>query len=110
LYFAAHHPNTPLHARIFMAAIVAYAFSPIDLIPDFVPVLGYVDELILLPLGISMALKMIPPDVVRDCRARADAASPNVQRGSRIAAAVIVTIWIALAVLCIVWFYNATEI
>src|SRR5688572_2269458 len=62
LYFAARHRRTPWHAKLFMVAIVAYAFSPIDLIPDFVPFLGYLDELILLPIGISLALKMIPPD------------------------------------------------
>lgn len=106
LYFAARHRRTPWHAKLFMVAIVAYAFSPIDLIPDFVPVLGYLDELILLPVGISLALRMIPPDVVTECRTRANQASLNVRRGGRIAAAVIVMIWIAIGALCIVWFYD----
>jgi uncharacterized membrane protein YkvA (DUF1232 family) len=109
LYLAAQHPKTPWHAKLFMAAIVAYAFSPIDLVPDFVPILGYLDELILLPIGISIALKMIPPDIVMDCRARADQSSPDVQRAGRIAAVVIVTFWIALAVLGGVWFYGAGQ-
>ena len=106
LYFAARHRRTPWHAKLFMVAIVAYAFSPIDLIPDFVPFLGYLDELILLPIGISLALKMIPPDVVAQCRTRANQASLDVKRGGRVAAVVIVIIWIAIAAWCIVWFYD----
>jgi uncharacterized membrane protein YkvA (DUF1232 family) len=71
LYLAARHPHTPWYAKLFVAAIVAYAFSPIDLIPDFVPVLGYLDDLVLLPLGIALAIKMIPASVLCECRAKA---------------------------------------
>ncbi len=71
LYLAYRDPRTPLAARIVTACVVAYAFSPIDLIPDFVPVLGYLDDLILVPLGIALALRLIPPEVMSDCRARA---------------------------------------
>lgn len=71
LYLAARHPETPWYAKLIVASIVAYAFSPIDLIPDFVPVLGYVDDLILLPLGIALAIKMIPATVLAECQAKA---------------------------------------
>lgn len=60
LYLAARDPRTPWYAKLIVADIVAYAFSPIDLIPDFVPVLGYLDDLILVPMGIALAIKLIP--------------------------------------------------
>ncbi len=71
LYLAARDPRTPWYAKLLVAGIVAYAFSPIDLIPDFVPVLGYLDDLILIPLGIALAIKMVPHSVLAECRARA---------------------------------------
>jgi uncharacterized membrane protein YkvA (DUF1232 family) len=107
LYLAARHPGTPWYAKLFVAAIVAYAFSPIDLIPDFVPVLGYVDDLILIPLGISLAVKMVPSSVLTECRARAQEVILNGKPTSRLAAAVIVLVWIALATLCVLWAYKA---
>lgn len=72
LYFAHRDPRTPWYARAFSALVVAYLFSPIDLIPDFIPILGYLDDLVLVPLGISLALKMIPPEVIAEARKRAD--------------------------------------
>ena len=107
LYFALRHPGTPWYARLFAAGIVAHALSPIDLIPDFIPVLGYLDELILLPIGIYLALKMIPPDVMAECRTRANRALLDTGRGGRVAAAIIIVIWVALAVFGVVWFYRA---
>jgi uncharacterized membrane protein YkvA (DUF1232 family) len=107
LYLAARHPETPWYAKLFVAGVVAYAFSPIDLIPDFVPVLGYLDDLILIPLGIAAAIKMIPPPVLSECRARAKEIMANGKPVSRIAGVVIVVIWLALAALCIVWAYEA---
>ena len=71
LYFAARHPRTPWCAKLFAAVVVAYALSPIDLNPDFVPVLGYFDDLILVPLGIALAIRLIPPTVLAECRAQA---------------------------------------
>jgi uncharacterized membrane protein YkvA (DUF1232 family) len=106
LYLAARHPDTPWYAKLFVAGIVAYALSPIDLIPDFVPILGYVDDLILIPIGIFLALKMVPPHVLNECRARAQEAMANGKPRSRVAAAIILIFWVALAVLCIVWAYN----
>lgn len=106
LYLAARHPETPWYAKLLVAAIVAYAFSPIDLIPDFVPILGYLDDLILIPLGIALAIKIIPPSVLAQCRAQEVAL--NVKPVSCVAGVVIVTIWLVLAALCIAWIYAAT--
>jgi uncharacterized membrane protein YkvA (DUF1232 family) len=106
LYFAARHPGTPWYAKLFIAGIVAYAFSPIDLIPDFVPILGYLDDLILLPLGIFLAVTMVPPAVLAECRARAQEVMLNGKPVSRAMGVVIVVVWMALATLCIVWAYE----
>jgi uncharacterized membrane protein YkvA (DUF1232 family) len=106
LYLAARHPDTPWYAKVFVAGVVAYAFSPIDLIPDFIPVLGYLDDLVLIPLGIALAIKMIPPEVLAECRSRAQASMAGGQPVSRIAAVVIAGIWILLAALCVRWGYQ----
>jgi len=95
LYLAVRDPRTPWYARLVVAGIVAYALSPIDLIPDFVPVLGLLDEVILLPLGIALALRMIPADVMADARGRAQAELASEAPHSRAAAIVIVVIWLA---------------
>ena len=86
---------------------MAYALSPIDLIPDFVPILGYMDDLVLIPIGIALAIKMIPPLILAECRARAQEVVLNGKPVSRVAGAVIVLIWVALAALCVVWTYEA---
>jgi len=106
LYLAARHPKTPWYAKVFAASVVAYAFSPLDLIPDFVPVLGYLDDLILIPLGIVVAIKLVPPDVLAECRARAQVAAANGEPVNRIAAVVIIGIWVLLAGLCLLWAYR----
>jgi uncharacterized membrane protein YkvA (DUF1232 family) len=92
-------PRTPWIARLWVAVVVAYAFSPLDLIPDPIPVLGYLDDLLLVPLGIWIALRLIPPDVLADCRARAEQAATEGKPTNWIAAAVIVALWLACAVL-----------
>ena len=107
LYLAARDPRTPWYAKFLVAGIVAYAFSPIDLIPDFVPVLGYLDDLILIPIGIALAIKLIPNSVLAECRARAQETMRNEKPVSWVAGAVIVVIWLVLAALCIVWAYEA---
>lgn len=99
LYLAYRDPRTPWYARICAAIVVGYAFSPIDLIPDFIPVLGYLDDLVLVPFGIWVALKLIPPEVMAESRARAQAMMANGKPVSRAAAVVIVIIWILLAAL-----------
>jgi uncharacterized membrane protein YkvA (DUF1232 family) len=101
LYLAARDPRVPWYARLLLVAIVAYAFSPIDLIPDFIPVLGYLDDLILLPLAIWLALRMVPREVMQDCRARASEVMAEGKPQSRTAAAVIVGIWLTLAALMV---------
>ncbi len=94
-------PRVPLHARVFAAVVVAYAFSPIDLIPDPIPVLGYLDDLILVPLGIALALRMIPAPVLEDCRTKARNAAQEAGPGGTAAAVTVVVIWLALAVLAV---------
>jgi uncharacterized membrane protein YkvA (DUF1232 family) len=97
LYLASRDPRVPWYAKALGVAVAAYALSPIDLIPDFIPVLGYLDDLIIVPLGIFAVIRMIPPDVIAEHRATAAAAeSSPVSRG---AAAVVVGIWFLSAVL-----------
>lgn len=72
LWFAARHPGTPWYAKALGALVVAYALSPIDLIPDFIPVLGHVDDVLLLPALIWLAVRLLPADVRRSCRQQAD--------------------------------------
>lgn len=109
LYFDARHPETPWHAKLLVAAIVAYALSPIDLIPDFIPVLGYLDDLILIPMGVALAIRLIPTPVLAECRLRARELAIAKVPASRIAALVIVIIWLALAAGCVVWAYEAFQ-
>ncbi len=101
LYYAARDPRTPWHAKLLAGMVVAYALSPIDLIPDVIPVLGYLDDVILIPIGIALALKLVPAPVLAEARIRAAQA---LDRPRSIAAAVvIVAIWIAAAALLGVW-------
>jgi uncharacterized membrane protein YkvA (DUF1232 family) len=92
LYLAARDPRVPWYAKALAVAVAAYALSPIDLIPDFIPVLGYLDDLIIVPLGIALVVRMIPPHVMAEHRARADAVQHRPV--SRAAAIVIVAVWI----------------
>ena len=98
LWFACRDPRTPWYARVLTMLIVAYALSPIDLIPDFIPVLGYLDELILLPVGIYLVLKLVPAQALVDARARAQSWAESRQPKPRnwIAAALIVLVWVAM--------------
>ena len=98
LGLAARDPRVPWYAKAVALAVAAYALSPIDLIPDFVPVLGYLDELIILPLGILLAVRLIPPAVFAEHRATATAAPMQPSRG---AAAVIIAIWVGLALVAL---------
>ncbi len=93
LYIAARHPRTPWYAKVLAIAIAAYALSPIDLIPDFIPVLGLLDEVVLMPLAIAGVLMLVPDDVMAESRATAAAASERPV--SRAAAVVIALIWVA---------------
>ena len=106
LYLAFKHPNTPWYAKVFAGLVAAYAFSPIDLIPDFIPVLGYLDDLVLVPLGITLALKMIPAEVIAECQAQADALIAEGKPVNRAAAVVIILIWLGVVGLVIGWIIN----
>lgn len=108
LWFAYRHSQTPLYAKIFAVLVVAYAFSPIDLIPDFIPVIGLLDDALLLPIGIWLAVKMVPAPVVAECRQQAqawlDAHRPKPQ--NYFVAAVFVALWILCAWLLWRWLAN----
>jgi uncharacterized membrane protein YkvA (DUF1232 family) len=100
-YFAARDPRTPWYVKGLALAIAAYAASPIDLIPDFVPVLGYLDDLIIIPLGIALIVRLIPPDVMAEHRAHAmETEERPVSKGAAVA---IILIWIA-SVMTAGWF------
>jgi len=97
IYFASRDPRVPWHAKALAVRIATYAMSPIDLIPDFIPVLGYLDDAILLPLGILLVLRMIPPEVMAEHRAAAAVAA---ERPQSIAGAIfVVAVWLALTLL-----------
>lgn len=108
LWFARRHPETPLIAKAICIFTVAYALSPIDLIPDFVPVLGYLDDVILLPVLIWSAVRLLPANVVSECRAQAE--EWMVQQRSKptsyAGGVAIVLVWIAAAFLCGWWFLR----
>jgi uncharacterized membrane protein YkvA (DUF1232 family) len=95
VYLASRDPRVPWPAKMLAICIAAYALSPIDLIPDFIPVLGYLDDAILLPLGVLLVVRMIPPNVMAEHRAAAEIAAARPQ--SLAGAAAIVAIWIALS-------------
>jgi len=95
LWLAGRDPRVPFGAKLLAGAIAAYALSPIDLIPDFIPVLGYFDDLIIVPIGIWAAIKLIPPELLDEFRERARAQG---RPKSLAAVAAIIAIWIVLAV------------
>jgi len=101
IYLAYKDPRVPWYAKLLAACVVAYAFSPIDLVPDFIPVLGYLDDLILVPLGIYFVLKLIPDDVMSECREKARALSGEKRPTNYLAATVIIAAWILLALLSV---------
>ena len=102
LYLAARDPRVPWYAKAVAACVAAYALSPIDLIPDFVPVIGYLDDIILVPLGIGLAIRLIPPGILEEHRQRALARIAE-RPVSRIGAVVIIMIWVVLASCLVVW-------
>ncbi|MCE9646763.1 MAG: DUF1232 domain-containing protein [Chloroflexi bacterium] len=101
LYLAYRDPRVPLYTRIFTGCIVGYAFSPIDLIPDFIPILGYLDDLVLIPLGIKIALSMIPKNIMIESREKAQEIIRQGKPVNRTAAVMIISIWLLLAALFI---------
>lgn len=99
LYRASRDPRVPWHAKALAVFVVGYALSPIDLIPDFIPVIGYLDDIILVPLGIWAVIRLIPPEIMAEHRRLASADRP----ASRTAAAVIIAIWIVALLIVGTW-------
>jgi len=99
LYLAARHPRTPWYAKVLAVAVCGYAFSPIDLIPDPIPVLGYLDDLLLLPVGVWLTVQLIPPSIWAECQAQAKQVEVSGPR-SWIAAIVIVLVWLLTFYVC----------
>jgi uncharacterized membrane protein YkvA (DUF1232 family) len=107
LYLAFRDPRVPWYARAFLALVVGYAFSPIDLIPDFIPVVGYLDDLVLVPLGIALALKLIPRSVLEECRAQSRERVLVEGHLGRGAAVVIAGIWLVSVLLVVLLAWRA---
>lgn len=105
LWFAGRHPRTPWYAKALGVLVVAYALSPIDLIPDFIPVLGYVDDVLLLPGLIWLSIKLLPPEVLDECRRQADEwmQTKGSKPSSRAGALLVVLAWLALGVAAWIW-------
>jgi len=103
LWIAARDPRTPMLAKLLAASVAAYALSPIDLIPDFIPVLGYLDDLLIVPLGIFLAIRLVPPALMAEFRIAAEARAGRPV--SRFAATVVVALWLAglAAVVLLLW-------
>jgi uncharacterized membrane protein YkvA (DUF1232 family) len=105
VYFAARDPRTPWFARLLALGVAAYALSPIDLIPDFIPVLGYLDDLVIVPLGLMLVLRLIPAEVMASSRAKAgEAVAKPVSRAT---AVVIVAIWVITLGALGLWTWQA---
>ncbi len=108
LWFAGQHPGTPWYAKALGVFVVAYALSPIDLIPDFIPVIGYLDDVLLLPGLIWLAVRLLPSEVLADCRSQADVwmKTQGKKPSSRIGAVLILSLWIAISVALWSWFFH----
>jgi len=102
LYLAYRDPRVPWFAKAFGAMVLAYALSPIDLIPDFIPVIGYLDDIVLIPLGIMIAMKMIPKEIMEECKRKAVVALTSSEVKTWPATLVIVAIWLTVLG-CVVW-------
>lgn len=103
LYLACRDPRVPWYVRILAICVVGYAFSPIDLIPDPIPILGHLDDLIIVPAGIWLTVKLIPVDVLRECRQRAKQEMQEAKPTNWVAASVVIVIWVLVAVLIGSW-------
>ena len=112
LYLAYRDPRTPWYAKLLAAGVVAYAVSPIDLIPDFIPVLGILDDLVIVSLGAALAVKMVPKEVMTECREKArNAMEPSASKGTRcLVAAIVVAIWCLLAALVILLAFRIADL
>jgi uncharacterized membrane protein YkvA (DUF1232 family) len=107
LYIAARDPRVPWYAKVFLGLVVAHTFSPIDLIPDFVPVLGYLDDLIITPLGIALALKMIPAEVMTEARRQSEELVRQGKPISRVGAVLVIAVWLVILAIMVWWIARA---
>ncbi|NJN15829.1 MAG: DUF1232 domain-containing protein [Oscillochloris sp.] len=107
LWLAAKHPQTPWPLKLLAGLVVAYALSPIDLIPDVVPLLGYLDDLLLVPLGIVLLLRLLPADILNECRAQA--ATLERRPPSMIGAVLVIGLWITAALLGLFWLRHLLQ-
>ncbi|MED4025597.1 YkvA family protein [Priestia megaterium] len=96
LYLAYKDERVSWYTKVFTACVVAYAFSPIDLIPDFIPVLGYIDDIIIVPLGVMLALKMLPISVIEDCTIKAEELIQNEKPQNWVAGSIIIVVWLLI--------------
>lgn len=101
IYLASKDPRVPWMARFLATCVVAYAFSPLDLIPDAIPILGYLDDLILVPAGIWLVLKLIPPEILAECREKAESEITQEKPTNWVAAGIIVAMWVLLGILAV---------
>jgi uncharacterized membrane protein YkvA (DUF1232 family) len=108
VYLAARDPRTPWYAKALIFFVVAHTFSPIDLIPDFIPVLGYLDDLIITPGGLWLAVRLIPPEVMSEARTAAATHSAD-RRAGRVGAVLIVLVWILAAAAIVYFFLHFTK-
>jgi uncharacterized membrane protein YkvA (DUF1232 family) len=106
LYLAYKDKRVTWYAKLFTACVVAYAFSPIDLIPDFIPILGYLDDIILVPIGITLALKMLPKSVIRECTIKAEQMMKSSKPKNWIVGTLIIILWCFLFVWIVSEFYQ----
>src|ERR671915_56624 len=103
LYLAYRHPRTPWYAKVLAALVVGYVFSPIDPIPDFIPVVGLLDEMVVVPIGVLIAAKMIPREVMEECQEKAREVAEGEKPVSRVAAVVVVAVWLLCVPLALLW-------
>ena len=103
LYLAAHDPRVPWYAKVVAACVAAYALSPIDFIPDFIPILGYLDDVVIVPLGILLAIRLIPPVLLEEHRGAAIEQSQQ-HPTSYIGAAIILIMWLVTGIALLFWF------
>lgn len=103
LFLAYKDPRVPWYAKAFTACVVGYAFSPIDLVPDMIPVLGYLDDLVLVPLGVALAIRMIPAEVMAECRVRSKEVIQAGKPVNRTAAVIIILIWVLVFIWAFKW-------
>jgi uncharacterized membrane protein YkvA (DUF1232 family) len=101
LYLAYRHPKTSWYAKVFAALVVGHVFSPIDLIPDFIPGVGLLDEMVVVPVGVLIAARMIPPDVFEECREKARRVAEGEKPVSWVAAVAVVAVWLLCVALAI---------